>query len=338
MTVEHGGALVISLDFELHWGVRDRVGATGPYRANLLGARLAVLEMLDIFEEFGVAATWATVGFLFARNKSELERFTPRIPPHYHQQSLDPYGEAIGETEKDDPLHYAPSLLEKIRRSPGQEIASHTFSHYYCLEPGQTREMFEADLDSAVSIAREHGIRLRSVVFPRNQWNPAYADILVRKGITAYRGNARGWMYRSTSRNGQTHGRRALRLLDSYVSLSGPNLISWEEVPQSGGVADVRASAFLRPYNPRLSMFDHIRLARIEAAMETAARTQSIFHLWWHPHNFGRYLPQNLQFLRQILKAFVRARNEWGMKSLTMSEVAELASQPDQLAMSATPR
>ena len=32
-----GGALVVSLDFELHWGVRDHVSPSDPYVANLLG-------------------------------------------------------------------------------------------------------------------------------------------------------------------------------------------------------------------------------------------------------------------------------------------------------------
>src|SRR5262245_13071649 len=58
------GALVISLDFELHWGVRDKRPVDGSYRENLLGAREAIPRMLDLFEEFGIAATWATVGFL----------------------------------------------------------------------------------------------------------------------------------------------------------------------------------------------------------------------------------------------------------------------------------
>ena len=71
------GALVISLDFELHWGVRDKRPADGPYRENLLGAREAIPRMLDLFEEFGVAATWATVGFLFAKNRREREEFSP---------------------------------------------------------------------------------------------------------------------------------------------------------------------------------------------------------------------------------------------------------------------
>jgi hypothetical protein len=65
------GALVISLDFELLWGVRDLYPADGgTYRANLLGARTAIPKLLQLFEEFEIAATWATVGMLFANSRT----------------------------------------------------------------------------------------------------------------------------------------------------------------------------------------------------------------------------------------------------------------------------
>src|SRR5215469_8798579 len=90
------GALVISLDFELHWGVRDKRPVDGPYRENLVGARQAIPQMLDVFEEFGIAATWATVGFLFARNRQERQEFSPAIRPKYNNPQLDAYAEPTG--------------------------------------------------------------------------------------------------------------------------------------------------------------------------------------------------------------------------------------------------
>jgi len=58
------GTFVISLDFELMWGVRD-LQTKETYGANVLGARLAIPAMLALFEEFGLHVTWATVGLLF---------------------------------------------------------------------------------------------------------------------------------------------------------------------------------------------------------------------------------------------------------------------------------
>ena len=65
------GKLVISLDFELLWGMRDK-RTIDSYGKNILGGRDAVSKMLDIFTEFNVVATFATVGFLFAKDKEEL--------------------------------------------------------------------------------------------------------------------------------------------------------------------------------------------------------------------------------------------------------------------------
>ena len=55
-----------------------------------------------------------------------------------------------------DPEHLAGSLVELIARSAGQEVGSHTFSHYYCLEAGQNGETFRSDLAAAQAIANRH--------------------------------------------------------------------------------------------------------------------------------------------------------------------------------------
>jgi peptidoglycan/xylan/chitin deacetylase (PgdA/CDA1 family) len=319
------GALVISLDFELHWGVRDRIRCDEPYGRNLLGAPEAVARLLQLFEEFEVAATWATVGFLFATSRIELQAFTPKLRPVYADPSLSPYEESIGESERDDPLHFAPSLIELIQETPQQEIATHTFSHYYCGEKGQDRETFRADLAAARAIAARRGLQLRSIVFPRNQHNPIYDDILLENGITAYRGNPTSFAWRfADGAKGRATARRAVRLLDTYLSLTGPGTIPWAEVLQPEGLSNVRASCFLRPFRAGWKALDTLRLERIRRSVRYAAQNREIFHLWWHPHNFGNYLEENLNFLRSILEEMERCRREYAMVSLTMNQADQL--------------
>jgi len=191
------GALVVSLDFELRWGVHDLVPPDGgDYRANLLGVRAAVPALLDLFEACGIAATWATVGMLMADSREERERFRPAVTPAYADPRLDSYRIATGESEADDPLHFAGSLVGQIRAGPRQEIASHTFAHYYPLEPGHDLASFRADLESAVAIARAKRIELRSLIFPRNQFNSDYAGVIAEAGFTVCRSNAAGWLHR----------------------------------------------------------------------------------------------------------------------------------------------
>ena len=315
------GAFVISLDFELHWGVRDHFSATGEYRQNLLGEQQVVPALLDLFREFEVAATWATVGFLFAKSKSELNDYKPSVLPNYTDVSLSPYDEEVGADEESDPLHYAPRLIKRIQDTPRQEIGTHTFSHYYCLEPGQNIESFAADLQSAVAITKPYGVRPRSIVFPRNQCNPDYESVLLENGIICFRGNQKAWMYQISDKNQKHPLYRTARLADAYFNLAGSHTFKWRDV-WTGNMANVPASLFLRPVSKKLERLEKLRLRRIKRAVAYAAEKREIFHLWWHPHNFGVNLQENLNFLREILKTFRQYRQSHDLRSLSMLEVA----------------
>src|ERR1700730_17118355 len=287
------GAFVISLDFELHWGVRDHERPNGPYGPNLLGARKAIPRLLEMFERFGIPATWAIVGFLFARSREERRKFEPALRPRYHDRSLDAYAEPIGNGEDDDPLHFAPSLIDQIQRCPQQEIATHTFSHHYCREPGQTVESFRADLNSAIAIAAERGIQFRSIIFPRNQVNPEYTQAVLDAGITCYRGSEQGGMNRGITRRERTLGLRVGRVAATDIDLS-------------------------------LKRMEEKRLKRMTDQFRLAALEDAIFHIWFHPHNFGVNLEQNLGVLERILQEFAFAREHYGMRSLSMDAVARM--------------
>ena len=320
------GALVLSLDFELAWGVFDTLGQDGPYRRNLLGAREAIPRILDLFDAFEVSATWAIVGFLFAESREELEAYSPELRPSYRNPRLNPYRIAIGDGERDDPLHFAPSLVRTIAAAHRQEIGSHTFSHYYCLEAGQDVHAFEADLQAAVAIARARGVDLRSLVLPRHQFRADYLPAVDRTGFRTHRTNEANRWNRPNVTGGDTASTRSVRLLDSYLPVSGPNDVPWSStVPDRHGLVDVRESRFLRPANARLRALEPLRVQRLIGAMRHAARTGRIFHLWWHPHNFGAHPEANLANLRTLLEAFARLRDDEGMTSMSMADVDAVA-------------
>ncbi|MGL4612217.1 MAG: polysaccharide deacetylase family protein [Trueperaceae bacterium] len=315
------GAFVVSLDFELHWGVRDQFPLQGAYTANLQGARTAVPKMLRLFEQFDIAATWATVGFLFARSKEELLSFYPLVKPDYTDKKYDPYQEVIGNNEQDDPLHYAPSLIEQIKNTPKQEISTHTFSHYYCLEAGQTAEAFRDDLHSAIAIAKAWTIDIRSIIFPRNQVNPDYVKILLESGVTIYRDNEPSWFYSAAATNEHSLPKRAGRLLDTYVPLTSHSLGEWDKIKLSNGLYNIPSSRFLRPYSPKLASLEALRLHRICQGITRAAQEKKIYHLWWHPHNMGLQQEENLGFLKKILEHVTKCREAYGLESLSMLDV-----------------
>lgn len=318
-----GGRFVISLDFELHWGVRAR-RSVAAYRANLLGVREAIPAMLALFREYGIRATWATVGMLFFDNKGALLDELPQRRPRFTDARLSSYSEIehIGEDERGDPYHFAPSLVSRILDEGTQEIGSHTFSHYFCLEAGADVESFGDDLDAALRASSRFGVRPRTLVFPGNQISADFVEAAVQRGMRVYRGTEAAWLYRPSTRGEQTTIRRGLRLLDAYVSLTSHNAYEPRGLVEADRV-NVRASRFLRPYVPSLGALEALRTWRITTDLDYAARNDLVYHLWWHPHNFGSDVAHNLSMLRRILRRFAELRERHGMRSVTMAELAD---------------
>lgn len=318
------GKFVISLDFELLWGVRDKK-TKEDYGENILGVHQAIPRLLQSFGKYGVKATFSTVGFLFFKNKAELEAAIPSQKPGYAERDLSPYEghfEQVGPDADTDLYHYAPKLIQEIQSHPEHELGTHTFSHYYCLEPGQTIDEFRADLKAAIEAASAYGIRLTSLIFPRNQFNDSYLKVCEELGIICYRGNEHSWIYKAKNGSEESRIRRAFRLLDAYVNISGHNTYD-EEYLKSKFPVDIPSSRFLRPYSPRLSMFEPMRLHRIKSGMTDAARNGRLYHLWWHPHNFGVNQDENFEFLDRILDHFRKLNGKYGFESVTMSGLAK---------------
>lgn len=315
------GQLVISLDFELHWGTRD-LKPWDASRDEIVAGRAAVSEILKVFRARAIHATWATVGILFASGRDEALQHAPAKRTHYAKGRLDPWAEleAAGPSEAADPFHFAASLVEAIRETPHQEIATHTYSHYYCLEEGQTLDDFRADLQAALSLGQRHGHSLRSIVFPRNQFSSEHLLTAHRAGLACYRGNPDTWFWRPRSRDSESLPQRLVRLADSYLPMSRQTT----QRPQrdASGLVNVPATRFLRPCSPNNRPADRLRMSRIRNELAHAARHAGLFHLWWHPNNFAQNTKANIEFLESILDEFTLMQRRYGMRSLTMLEAA----------------
>lgn len=315
------GLFIISLDFEMTWGLLGRERLED-YRTNIREAPRVVEQLLELFTEFGLKATWSTVGFLFYDSAQELIEAASEPPPGYQNPQLCPYDHMERSQALTPELHFAPGAVKKILEHPGQELGSHTFSHLYCREKGIELEAFARDLAQARRAAEPLGVALKSLVFPRNQWRSDFLSELVAAGFTSFRGNEKHWVYEATSRSDQHLLRRALRLADSYLNLTGHHTFG----PDRCGSAppyDIPASRFLRPWSHRLAPLEPLRLQRITRSMAHAAGKNQAYHLWWHPHNFGTRQQENLAFLRRICEEYRRLHDRHGFRSATMTEVAE---------------
>ena len=319
------GKFVISLDFELMWGVRDKKNKTN-YGNNIIGVHNVIPKLLKIFRKYDIKATFSTVGLLFFKTKQELLESIPKLKPQYTNSNLSPYNghfNILGNDYETDEYHFAPILIKEIQKYPEQEIGTHTFSHYYCLEPGQTIDTFKADIESAINIAKKYNIELTSLVFPRNQFNDDYLKICLELGIFCYRGNEHSWLYKAKNGEDESAFRRAFRLIDTYVNISGHHCYADHFLKRNMPI-NIPSSRFLRPFSRKLKFLDGLRLHRIKSGMTYAAKNNLTYHLWWHPHNFGINQDENFIFLEKILTHYQFLNNTFNFQSCTMSTFANI--------------
>jgi peptidoglycan/xylan/chitin deacetylase (PgdA/CDA1 family) len=310
------GIFTISLDFELFWGVRDHRTLEN-YGENIRRVHTIVPRLLELFEKYNVHCTWATVGFLFYTNKNELTANLPAQLPEYLKPEYDPYS-YLQENDLGEMYHFAPALIEKIKNTPGQEIGTHTFSHFYTLEKNTTPEQFRSDLDAAIRAAKSKNLPLQSIVFPRNQYANEHIDICRKAGIKVYRGNESSSVYKPSSRENENIFRRAVRLADAYINITGAHCHS---LPGRAEIINVPASRFLRPYKKNLKWLDGLKLRRITRGLEVAAKNKQIYQLWWHPHNFGSHTDENFLFLEKVMKYYRQLNLEGKMESQNLIEI-----------------
>ncbi len=319
MNKRKNGCLVVSLDFELFWGVTDS-RTIEKYGPDIIEGRRTIPRLLKLFDKYGVHATWGTVGMLFAKDKEELAGYLPDVKPDYANTRLDAYKhfETIGNNEEEDQLHYASSVIKEITQHSNQEIGSHTFCHYYCREKGQTCEDFAADTAAAKRIAKElFDIDIKSFIFPRNLFNSEYLNVLKNNNIFAVRGNHNHFAY-----DKNTKLSRIVRLMDTYIPVCGYKSYFREECFQDG-IINLKSSVFLRKQNKILSFLEPLKMYNIKKLMKIAAKKGKIFHLWWHPHNMGENPDAFLAQVEELLICYKALNEKFGFESKNMGEMAE---------------
>jgi len=312
------GLLVISLDFELLWGVFDKVDHKEK-ETYFNNTRKVIPEILNLFSEYQIHATWATVGMLFNKNWEEWRGNAPEILPNYKNTDLSAYdyGKALNSRETEF-LCFARDLIQQIQKTPGQEIGTHTYSHYYCLEEGQTLASFKADLEKSIELAKQMEIELKSLVFPRNQFNEDYLKVCYELGIENVRSNPTDWYWKDTQNDSLKN--KIFRTGDAYLGLNNKSYKLTDLNVEKGKPLSQKASRLLRPYSANKFLND-LKLKRIKSEMTAAAKNNEIYHLWWHPHNFGNNSTENIANLKDLLQHYKQCNLKYKFDSLNMAEV-----------------
>lgn len=317
------GYFLISLDFELVWGLAGwNLQKIELYKRNLLLAKDALCEIVRLLEKHDMKCTIGYVGAMNHTSLQELQITNNTLVPSYTNllyasfTSLLPH---VGK-ELDVSLFLAHQEVRMLQMKANVELASHTYSHYYCLEEGQTIEDFEDDMRMAKENAMKQGLNLVSIIFPRNQVNDDYLNICRKYGFTHFRGMLNNFLYKPSRTSFRYSPMGALRFFDTYLNISGNNTYTIEDT-KGKELIDVPGSRFLRPYSRQLSFFEGLKIRRIKKSMTDAAKNGRIYHLWWHPHNFGANMQENLFLLEEICCHFDYLKKKYGLKSSFISDI-----------------
>lgn len=319
------GIFCISLDFEKFWGVHDVCNLADVHQ-RFLKIDEVVDEMLILFRRYDIHATWAFVGLLAVEDRSELMRVMNGRHISYRIEDYNPYDLTRAKFDQ-VPMELLSAMpqLRKIARTANQELASHTFSHYYTLEQGQTSEEFEQDLIAMNAVANKLGTTFRSIVFPRNQVNEAYLKLLQQHGYVAFRGNQLNADWENVTYGNETKLQKVRRVADAYWPVSKTSSFSLKDLDQTNGLMNIPASRFLRPCK-RNTFLEYLKLNRIKNEMTQAANNGAVYHLWWHPHNLTFHPKEALDQLEAILKHYDLLSRTKNFKSLNIGEIADHAT------------
>ena len=78
-----------------------------------------------------------------------------------------------------------------------------------------------------------------------------------------------------------------------------------------------------KPYNPKLKVFEKLKIYRIKNQMLNAARNNKVFHLWFHPHNIGINQDLILENLEIIFEYYKYLKGTFGFESMNMREAED---------------
>ena len=308
--------LVISLDFELRWGVLDKVYEDADaYRDNLISVHENVPWILELFNSRGIHATWATVGALACDNWDEFEAVRPSMLPAYKNKKMEYVNEINKIVDPEGKLYFAPDLVQKIIETPGQELGTHTFGHIYATEPDVTYEQLLADLHTCKSfLKKKFSYTPTSLVYPRNQ--VIYEErLLEEKVVECYRGNEDVDYLSAENQRGKKLFNRVKILLDAINPFSS-HAYEFGSITKN----NIKSSAMFRIYLS--GILRRMHLAKLKYSI-SRLKDDEVYHIWFHPHNLGTCQKRKNDFIDFV--DFIEKKITSGkLQSLTMGEVQKM--------------
>ncbi len=280
-----------------------------------------VSNILSLFEKYEIHATWATVGLLAHKNRAELFDLPMQFKIPYANENYSPFPLDDKKYDLlDQSALFGCHKIKTILNTPYQELGSHTYSHFYCCEEGISAEDFNEDCLEMEKIGKRFEHSFKSIVFPRNQVNTACLKACFQHGITTFRGNQQNRFWTNSSFEDESFLKKTGRVLDAYFPISKTQAFSISELPKEEELVNVPANRFLRPQSGK-KILERLKLNRIKNEMNEAAKRDTVYHLWWHPHNFLSDTDKALKQLEMVLIHYKSLAQENGFSSLNLTEI-----------------
>ena len=321
MQKQHNGTFVVSLDFEMFWGIAD-FASYAENEQRIKKVHAVVPRLLALFETYGIHATWATVGALMTENAEAFLKGLPAPLAPQTKRTLFRMGLLAEQQAYQCPkdIIFAPELVQMVADTSNQEIGTHTYSHYYCDIPVSSPQEFRGELRSAAKAAECYGRVIRSIVFPRNQVGRDYVSTAIEEGVPIYRGVEKSWLNRLKGKHPRLW--RVLWYLDNYLPIHPRYSYAMREISDGTGF-NVRNSRFFKPYKAKYAYLEGLKVRRYCGEIRRAAKHGEVYHIYLHPHNFAENTEINFGQFERLLKCFRSMQERYGMRSMTMQEAAD---------------
>ncbi len=305
------GYLLVSFDTELAWGYHDLDAARQRiFTADGSRERQSIRRVLDLCDEYGIAATWAVVGHLFYSTCEDCE-LCPILDWRGRYSSFD----VIYQT--DHPLWYAPEIMDWIQSTPHQEIAFHGYTHRVFSESVMSDEQAQLEIDEWRRAAERRGLMPHSVVFPRNR--VGHLDCFKAHNFVSYRSD----VYEPLPLRAPYVG-KVLRTLDQVLGITTPPV--HDPVVDASGLVNHKASAHLFAFNRKVELtldrlnLPLLRMRRMRRAVRHAAEQRKVVHLWAHPWEFRT--DADIDKLRYVFDYAHTEIQRGRLQSISMTDLA----------------
>lgn len=311
------GKFVISLDTELAWGTFD-LPIRKRYEKHFSETRYVINEMLNMFSEHNISATWAIVGHLFLDECTDVNgvKHPEIVRPNFNWYQEDWFSLDPCSTIDEAPFWYGKDIVESIKNCRvHQEIGSHSFSHVIFGDRGCTYDVATTEIAAAKRLATEFGIELKSFVYPRN--SEGYHRVLYEHGFICYRGKTNFWYDKLPNKLS-----RLAHFADQFFAIPPPSITPCFH---HEGLVNIPDSMFYMPTDGIRKVIPiNSRVSKAIRGLDRAVRNKEIFHLWFHPFNVGSNSRKLLDGLERIITYAVSLREKGKLTVCTMEEIANL--------------